>query len=45
MSFIKIKNLSFGYGDRIIFENVSLNFDQGWKLGLISRNGRGCTNL
>lgn len=45
MSFIKIKNLSFSYGDRVIFENVNLNFDQGWKLGLISRNGRGKSTL
>ena len=45
MSFIKIKNLSFSYGDRIIFVNVNLNFDQGWKLGLISRNGRGKSTL
>ena len=45
MSFIKINNLSFGYGDRMLFENFNLNFDSTWKLGLISRNGRGKTTL
>ena len=45
MSFIKINNLSFGYSDRMLFENFNLNFDSTWKLGLISRNGRGKTTL
>lgn len=45
MSYIKIKNLTFSYGSNILFDNFSLNFDSTWKLGLISRNGRGKTTL
>ncbi|MDR1460495.1 MAG: ABC-F type ribosomal protection protein [Campylobacteraceae bacterium] len=47
MSLISIKNLSFAYEGRsdVIFENVSINLNTDWKLGFISRNGRGKTTL
>ncbi|MDR1007362.1 MAG: ABC-F type ribosomal protection protein [Campylobacteraceae bacterium] len=47
MSLINIKNLSFTYenGSDAIFENVSITLDTDWKLGFISRNGRGKTTL
>ncbi len=47
MSFININNLTFGYEGSTsnIFENVSLQIDGSWKLGLIGRNGRGKTTL
>ncbi len=47
MSNIRISNLSFSYGGshEKIFDNVSLNLDSSWKLGLIGRNGRGKTTL
>lgn len=43
MSNIKISNLSFKYSDSIenIFNNLNLDLDSSWKLGLIGRNGRG----
>ncbi|HHX68311.1 MAG: ABC-F type ribosomal protection protein [Miniphocaeibacter sp.] len=43
MSIIDIKNLEFTYiGDiKPIFENISLQLDSNWKLGLIGRNGYG----
>ena len=47
MSMIQISNLTFayegGYGN--IFENLSLQIDTSWKLGLVGRNGRGKTTL
>ncbi len=45
MSLISIKNLSFAYGFNDIFENVNLQIDSNWKLGLVGRNGRGKTTL
>ncbi|MDR0548504.1 MAG: ATP-binding cassette domain-containing protein [Deltaproteobacteria bacterium] len=46
MPSIIIKNLSFGYGGfPLLFDNVSLNLDSSWKLGLAGRNGRGKTTF
>ncbi len=47
MSLIQINNLSFSYEGTYedVFTNVSFNIDSSWKLGLISRNGRGKTTL
>ena len=47
MSLIKVENLTFSYpsGYENIFENVSFQIDTDWKLGFISRNGRGKTSF
>lgn len=47
MSLINIKNMSFGYDGSYenVFENVDLQLDTAWKLGLTGRNGRGKTTL
>ncbi len=45
MSKIIISNLYFGFGNTILFNNISLSLDSSWKLGLIGRNGRGKTTL
>ena len=47
MSTIEIKNLSFSYDDAglTLFDQVNLNIDTNWKLGLIGRNGRGKTTF
>jgi lincosamide and streptogramin A transport system ATP-binding/permease protein len=47
MALINIENLTFSYDDSYdnIFENLSLQLDTDWKLGLIGRNGRGKTTL
>lgn len=45
MAIIQIQNLTFSYGTVNIFENVSINLDSSWKLGLIGRNGRGKTTF
>ena len=44
---VSIRNLSFTYDGSYtpVFENVSLNFDTSWRLGLIGRNGKGKTTL
>lgn len=47
MSNIRIANLSFRYDDSSenIFNNLNLNLDSSWKLGLVGRNGRGKTTF
>ena len=44
---IRISNLSFRYDDSSenIFNNLNLNLDSTWKLGLVGRNGRGKTTF
>lgn len=44
---LSIHNLTFSYegGYTPVFENLSLNLDTGWRLGLVGRNGRGKTTL
>ncbi|MDE6775179.1 MAG: ATP-binding cassette domain-containing protein, partial [Ruminococcus sp.] len=47
MSLINISNLTFSYegNSENVFENVNIQLDTNWKLGLIGRNGRGKTTL
>jgi ATPase components of ABC transporters with duplicated ATPase domains len=47
MSRIKITDLTFGYdgSPENVFENMSLELDSDWRLGLVGRNGRGKTTL
>jgi len=44
---IRVENLTFAYPGSYdnIFENVSFQFDTGWKLGFLGRNGRGKTTF
>ena len=47
MSLININNLTFGYEGSLenVFENISINIDTDWKLGIIGRNGKGKTTF
>ena len=44
-SILQIDNLCKSFGDRIIFDGLSLNINQGEKVGLIARNGQGKSTL
>lgn len=41
MSILEVKNLSHGFGDRSIFENVSFRLLKGEHIGLVGANGEG----
>lgn len=47
MGTIQTQNLSFTYpgADHPLFDHLSVNLDDHWKLGLIGRNGRGKTTF
>ena len=47
MAQISISNLNFSYegSQETVFKDFSCSFDSRWRLGLISRNGRGKTTL
>lgn len=40
-SFLQIDGLCKSFGDRVIFDGLTLNIAQGEKVGLIARNGQG----
>ena len=42
---INITNLSKNYGAKVLFEDISLNINQGEKIGLIGPNGTGKSTL
>ena len=38
---LSAENLSFSYGDRVLFKNISFNVEEGDKVGVIGVNGTG----
>ncbi|QDL38094.1 ABC transporter ATP-binding protein [Rhodoferax sediminis] len=42
---LKVENLSAGYGEAVVLQNVSLALDEGHTLALLGRNGTGKTTL
>ena len=42
---IEIKNISFGYGEKNVFENISLDISKGEMFFLMGRNGCGKSSL
>lgn len=48
MAQISIRNMTFSYknhDEKVLFDDVSLQIDGKWKLGVVGRNGRGKTSL
>ncbi len=44
-SYLQIENISKSYGPKVLFENISMNVNEGDKIALIAPNGTGKTSL
>ncbi len=42
---LSAENLSFSYGDRVLFKNITFNVEEGDKIGVIGINGTGKSTL
>lgn len=45
MNFLTLENITKSYGEKVLFQNISLHIDKGQKIGLIAKNGTGKTTL
>ena len=45
MNYLRAENLSKHYGDRTLFENITISVEYGQKIALIAKNGTGKTSL
>ncbi len=44
-SYLQIENISKSYGNKVLFENIAFNINEGDKIALIAPNGTGKTSL
>ena len=45
VSYLQVEGLVQSFGDRVLFENLSLGVGEGQRIGLIAKNGTGKTTL
>lgn len=45
MNYLRAENLSKRYGERLLFENITISVEKGERIALVARNGTGKTNL
>lgn len=45
MNILTVENISKGYGEKLLFEDISLGISAGQKIALIARNGTGKSSL
>ena len=44
-SYLQVENISKSYGDKVLFDKISFNINEGDKIALIAPNGTGKTSL
>ena len=45
MTYLELENVSKSYGEKILFDQISLHINKGQKVGLVARNGSGKSTL
>jgi ABC transport system ATP-binding/permease protein len=45
MTYLELENVTKSYGEKILFDRVSLHINKGQKVGLVARNGSGKSTL
>ncbi|MFK8101701.1 MAG: ATP-binding cassette domain-containing protein, partial [Saprospiraceae bacterium] len=45
MNYLTLENVTKSYGEKVLFENISLHVDQGQKIAIVAKNGTGKSTL
>ncbi|EKD48619.1 MAG: ABC transporter, ATP-binding protein, partial [uncultured bacterium] len=45
MSILMLNNISLSYGERTLFDDISVDFQEDQKIGIVGRNGAGKSTL
>ncbi|WP_106794512.1 ABC-F family ATP-binding cassette domain-containing protein [Aquimarina sp. Aq78] len=45
MNYVSVENIAKGFGERILFKNISFGINEGQKIGFVAKNGTGKTSL
>ncbi len=45
MNFLTLENISKSYGEKVLFDNINLQINEGQKVALVAKNGSGKTSL
>jgi len=45
VNYLTLENITKTYGEKVLFQNVSLHIDKGQKIALVAKNGTGKTTL
>jgi ATP-binding cassette subfamily F protein uup len=45
MNYLTLENVTKSYGEKVLFDGISLNIEKGQKIGLIAKNGTGKSTL
>lgn len=45
MNYVSVENIAKGFGERILFKDISFGINEGQKIGFVAKNGAGKTSL
>ena len=45
MNYLSLENVSKSYGEKVLFDNITLQISQGQKVALVAKNGSGKSTL
>lgn len=45
MNYLTLENIKKSYGDKVLFDGLSMSINEGQKIALVARNGTGKTTL